>query len=373
MPLLNWVDDGLLTIFFLAVGLEIKREFTVGHLADRRSASLPVAAAFGGMIVPALLYLLIVPPGPWAAGWGIPIATDTAFAVALVVALGRRVPVELRIFLTAAAIVDDVVVILIVALFYSHGLDPVWLVAAAAAAGALVLFNRWGIYRVLPYAVLGCLLWIFLFLGGLHATLAGVLLSLIIPTRPPPDLRSLMTQAGAIVEEEDERTSGGGVLQHRLSTPALRALDAIHDRLESPASRMLRQIEPWSSYVVLPIFALANAGVVLAADYLGGHGALMAAIIVSLVAGKPVGLVLGSFIAMRLGLAVKPGSYSWAQMTGASALGGIGFTMSLFIAGQAFPAAADFAAAKIAIFTASMLAAGIGVVLLWRSGARAAH
>jgi NhaA family Na+:H+ antiporter len=351
MPLLNWVNDGLLTIFFLAVGLEIKREFTVGHLADRRSASLPVAAAFGGMIVPALLYLLIVPPGPWAAGWGIPIATDTAFAVALVVALGRRVPVELRIFLTAAAIVDDVVVILIVALFYSHGLDPVWLVAAAAAAGALVLFNRWGIYRVLPYAVLGCLLWIFLFLGGLHATLAGVLLSLIIPTRPPPDLRSLMTQAGAIVEEEDERTS----------------------RLESPASRMLRQIEPWSSYVVLPIFALANAGVVLAADYLGGHGALMAAIIVSLVAGKPVGLVLGSFIAMRLGLAVKPGSYSWAQMTGASALGGIGFTMSLFIAGQAFPAAADFAAAKIAIFTASMLAAGIGVVLLWRSGARAAH
>lgn len=369
MPLVNWVNDGLLTVFFLAVGLEIKREFTVGHLAGRRSASLPVAAALGGMIIPALMYLLIVPTGSWVNGWGIPIATDTAFAVALVVALGKRVPVELRIFLTAAAIVDDVVVILIVALFYSHGLDAGFLIAAAAATGALVLFNRCGIYRVLPYAILGCALWIFLFLGGLHATLAGVLLALIIPSRPPPDLRSLMTQAGAIVEEEDKRASGNGVLRHRLSAPALRALDIIHDRLESPASRMLRQIEPWSSYFVLPIFALANAGVVITVDYFSGHGLLMAAIIVSLVAGKPFGLVLGSFIAVRLGFASKPASYSWMQMVGASALGGIGFTMSLFIAGQAFPVSADFAAAKIAIFIASILAACIGVVILWRADA----
>lgn len=269
----------------------------------------------------------------------------------------------------AAAIVDDVAVILIVALFYSHGLDPAWLIAAAAVTGALLLLSRWGIYRALPYAVLGCILWVFLFLGGLHATLAGVLLSLIIPTRPPPDLRSLMTQAGAIVQEESKRTSDDGVLQHRLSAPALRALDSIHDRLESPASRMLRQIEPWSSYFVLPIFALANAGVVLTADYLGGHGALMAAIIVSLVAGKPLGLVLGAFIAVRAGFATKPRSYSWTQMMGASALGGIGFTMSLFIAGQAFPVPADFAAAKIAIFAASILAAGIGVIWLWQAGA----
>lgn len=363
MSLRHWINDALLCVFFLMVGLEIKREFTVGHLASRRQAALPIAAAVGGMAVPALFYLAIVPAGPWAHGWGVPMATDTAFAIALIVMLGARVPVELRIFLTAAAIVDDIGAILVVAAFYSGDLNPGYLAGAVAVTGLLAWLNRSGVYRVLPYAILGVALWACVHAGGLHATLAGVVLAFFIPTRPPADLHALMMQANAIVMAEARQ--GGEVLRHGPSTPALRALDAIHDRIESPADRLLRHVEPWSSYVVLPLFALANAGVALSGAVFEGREALMLAIAAGLVAGKPLGLLGAAWLAVRLKLAVKPEEYSWRQLTGAGALAGIGFTMSLFIAGQAFPVAADFAAAKVAVFAASILAALIGVAMLW--------
>jgi NhaA family Na+:H+ antiporter len=363
MPLRHWINDALLTVFFLVVGLEIKREFTVGHLASRRSAALPVAAAIGGMIAPALVYALLVPSGPWAHGWGVPMATDTAFAVALIVMLGPRVPVELRIFLTAAAIVDDIGSIVVVALFYSGALDFVQLGLALLVTGALALLNRSGVYRVLPYLVLGVVLWACVHAGGLHATLAGVLLALFIPTRPPANLRTLTLQADAIIAGESRR--GDEVLRHGPSLAALRALDAIHDRVESPADRTLRHVEPWSSYLVLPVFALANAGVEIGTHLLDGRGPLSLAIVAGLVVGKPLGLMAASALAVRLGLAVKPGEYSWSQLAGAGALAGIGFTMSLFIAGQSFPDHGDFAAAKVAVFAASVLSAVIGVGVLW--------
>lgn len=371
MSLRHWVNDGLLTVFFLVVGLEIKREFTVGHLASRRSAALPVAAAIGGMAVPAALYLLLVPAGPWSRGWGVPMATDTAFAVALIVMMGRRVPVELRIFLTAAAIVDDIGAIVVVAIFYSGELSFAYLGAAAGLTAALALLNRSGVYRVSPYLLLGIALWACVHAGGLHATLAGVLLALVIPTRPPPDLRALQAQADTILAAEARR--GGEVLRHGPSEAALRALDAIHDRLESPADRMLRHVAPRSSYFVLPLFALANAGVSVSTGDLGGHEWLMAAIIAGLVIGKPLGFVAASALAVRLGLAEKPAAYSWRQLAGAGALAGIGFTMSLFIAGQAFPDAAAFAAAKISVFAASVLASIVGVAVLWGASRAAAN
>ncbi len=363
MSLRHWINDALLCVFFLVVGLEIKREFTVGHLATKRQAALPVAAAIGGMAVPALLYILIIPQGPWAHGWGVPMATDTAFAVALIVMMGARVPVELRIFLTAAAIVDDIGAILVVAAFYSGELNLGYLAAAVVVTALLAWIHQSGIYRVLPYMLLGIALWICVHAGGLHATLAGVVLALFIPTRPPANLRALTMQANAIVMAEAKH--GEEVLRHGPSVPALRALDAIHERIESPADRMLRHVEPWSSYAVLPLFALANAGVTMATDVFSGHEALLLAIMVGLVIGKPVGLVAASILAVRLGLAVKPEEYSWRQLGGAGALAGIGFTMSLFIAGQAFPTAADFDAAKIAVFAASILSAIVGVAILW--------
>lgn len=366
MSLLHWINDGLLTIFFLVVGLEIKREFTVGHLASKRSAALPIAAAIGGMVVPVLLFKLVIPGGPWSHGWGVPMATDTAFAVAIIAMMGSRVPVELRIFLTAAAIVDDIGAILVVAFFYSSGLKIAYLAAAAALTVALLVLNRLGIYSVTPYILIGFALWGFVFASGLHATLAGVILAMVIPTRPPANLQALMTQADAILMSEARR--GSEVLRRGPSEPALEMLDAIHDRLESPADRTLRNVSVRSSYIVLPLFALANAGVVLDAAVIRGHESLMLAILLGLVLGKPLGLLGASALAARLGVATKPDAYSWAQLAGAGALAGIGFTMSLFIAGVAFPNAADFAAAKIAVFAASVLAAAAGVLMLWRSG-----
>jgi NhaA family Na+:H+ antiporter len=207
-------------------------------------------------------------------------------------------------------------------------------------------------------------LWVCLHEAGLHATLAGVILAVLIPTRPPPNLHALMAQAQTVLQAETQR-AGGAVMRHGLSEPALAAIDAIHDRIESPADKLLRSVEPWSSYVVLPLFALANAGVALSPDVLQGHGNLMLAIVLGLVVGKPLGIVLAAWIAVRIGIAAKPESYSWRQLLGAGALAGIGFTMSLFIAGQAFPGAADFAAAKVAIFIASLLAGTAGALILW--------
>lgn len=365
LSLKDWINDGLLTVFFLVVGLEIKREFTVGHLASRRSAALPIAAAVGGMVVPASLYALTVPDGSWSHGWGVPMATDTAFAIALIAMMGSRVPVELRIFLTAAAIVDDIGAIIVVAVFYSGDLRLDYLSVALAVAGALVILNQSRVYRTSPYLILGAVLWACVHAGGLHATLAGVVLAMFIPTRPPPDFKSLSMQADAILSGEASR--GSEAYRRGPSEAALRELDAIHDRLESPAARLLRNAGPRSSYIVLPVFALANSGVVVTADVLQGREALVSGVVIGLVLGKPLGMVMAALLAVQLGAAVKPQEYSWRQLAGAGALAGIGFTMSLFIAAQAFPDADDFSAAKMAVFVASILSAVVGTMLLWNA------
>ncbi len=362
LSLVDWINDALLTVFFLVVGLEIKREFTVGHLATRRSAALPIAAAVGGMVVPALLYAWLIPPGSWSLGWGVPMATDTAFAIALIAMLGSRVPIELRIFLTAAAIVDDIGAIIVVALFYSSRVDLAALGWAAVIVALLALLNRSGVYRVTPYLLLGVALWICVHAAGLHATLAGVLLAGFIPTRPPPDYRTLLLQAETILAAEAQH--GGEQYRTGPSAPALQAIDAIHERLESPADRMLRTVGPRSSYVVLPIFALANAGVAMGLGTFSAHGPLLVAIAAGLTIGKPLGFIGASWLAVRCGLASKPREYTWLQLAGAGALAGIGFTMSLFIASQAFPLDTDFAAAKIGVFGASILSGLMGVALL---------
>jgi NhaA family Na+:H+ antiporter len=279
------------------------------------------------------------------------------------------VPVELRIFLTAAVIVDDLVAIAVVAIFYSGHIDAAYAAAAGAVTILLVLVNRSGIYRVLPYALLGLMLWICLHRSGLHATFAGVVLALITPTRPPANLRALLAQAEAVIGTELGR-AGERVLKHGPSEPALRSLDAIHDRIESPAAKLLRSIEPWASYAILPLFAFANAGLVLSPALIAGHLQVASAVAVGLVAGKPLGMLAGAWIAVRMGLAAKPEAYSWRQLAGAGALAGIGFTMSLYIAGKAFTDPADFAAAKLGVFVASIVAGVLGVALLRAGGPR---
>ena len=362
LTLLDWVNHGLLTIFFFVVGLEIKREFTVGHLANFRSGALPVIASLGGIVLPALIYAAIA-PSQLRHGWGIPIGTDTAFAVALIVLLGDRVSIELRVFLTAAVIIDDIVAIAVIALFYSGALSTVSLIVSAAVVVLLIVFNRVGVYGALPYAVCGIVLWFFLHEAGLHATLAGVILAVLIPTRPPANLKALLAQAAMVIHEEDLHR--GEAMRPGPSEPALRTLDTLHSRIESPADKLLRSVEPWSSYVVLPLFALANAGVAWSTDVFHENGRLMVAITLGLVVGKAIGIVTAAWLAVRSGIAVKPEAYSWRQLIGAGALGGIGFTMSLFIAGLAFPNAAEYAAAKIAIFIASVIAAVLGTIILY--------
>lgn len=361
--LLHWVNHLLLSVFFFVVGLEIKREFTIGHLSTFRSGALPVAAALGGIILPAALYATIAPP-ELRHGWGIPIGTDTAFAVALIVLLRDRVPIELRVFLTAAVIIDDIVAILIIALFYSGEIHTGYLIASGVITAVVFALNRSGIYRALPYAVCAGMLWFALHEAGLHATLAAVIMAVLIPTRPPANFSTLMAQAASIIHLEESQA--GQAMRFGPSEPALRTLEAIYDRLESPADKLLRYVEPWSSYVVLPIFALANSGVVWSPGVVEGHMLLIGAIVAGLVVGKPVGIILTAWLAVRAGLATKPDAYTWRQLCGAGALGGIGFTMSLFIASVAFSDPSVFDAAKIAIFLASLMAGSLGLLILWK-------
>jgi NhaA family Na+:H+ antiporter len=232
--------------------------------------------------------------------------------------------------------------------------------------GLLALLNQGGVYRATPYVLLGLALWVCIHGSGIQATLAGIILAMFIPTRPPPNLQALMLQADAILTAESKRETE--VMRYGPSEPALEAWDAIHDRLESPASRMLRFMAPRSSFLVLPIFAFANAGVTLETEVFSGHAPLILGTAVALVIGKPLGYFTASALAVWLGFAVKPGAYSWRQLLGAGALAGIGFTMSLFIASLAFPVEADYAAVKIGVYTASILAGIVGVAILWNAG-----
>jgi len=257
----------------------------------------------------------------------------------------------------------DLVAIAVLAIFYSSGIDLQYLAASVAVTFAMVLLNQGGIYSPLPYGLLGIVLWGCLHSAGLHPTLAGVIVAAVTPTRPPANLHALIAQAETVITHELRRAEEG-VLRHGPSEPALRALDAIHDRIESPASKLLRTMEPWSSYLVLPLFALANAGLDGSATVLEGHGRLIIAIALGLVLGKPIGMAVFAKLAVRFGIAFKPEAYSWRQLTGAGALAGIGFTMSLYIAHKAFADEADFVAAKIGIFLASLIAGGIGTTLL---------
>ncbi len=367
LSLLQWINDGLLTLFFLVVGLEIKREFTVGRLSTARAAILPLAAAAGGIVFPALLYMSIVPKGYLTMGWGTTISTDTAFAIALIVFLGKRVPVELRIFLTASAIVDDLVAILVVAAFYTKEIHYSYIIGAAAVTFMLVVFNRTRFYRPLPYVFLGLALWFCLHEAGIHATLSGVILALVIPTRPPANLRALGAQARSILKTE--ASFNHNFEHHGPSHRALTMLDFIHARIESPADKLLRLVEPVSSYLVLPLFALANAGVMVSTGVFEGNGLFILAIIAGLVIGKPMGVFIGAWVASALKIADKPDSYSWRQLLGAGAIQGIGFTMSIFIASLAFRDE-HFPAAKIAIFIASFAAAALGTVILWKQNGK---
>jgi NhaA family Na+:H+ antiporter len=353
------VNDGLMALFFFVVGLEIKRELVAGELRDRRAAVLPAVAALGGMVVPAAIFLAWNLGGSGSQGWGIPMATDIAFALGVVALLGSRVPAPLKVFLLTLAIVDDIGAIVVIAAFYSDGIRWTWLVEALVVFALVALAQQARVRSLVVYVVLGLAAWLFVFESGVHATIAGVVLGLLTPARPLlPEV-----EAEAIVDELEGRDD--------LTADDVRRVEFLVRESVSPAERVERALHPWTSYVIVPIFAFANAGIVLSGDALTSPSAVLVGVLAGLVVGKAVGIGLFSWIALRLGWGVLPDGVRFGQLLGVAVLGGIGFTVSLFITALAFegePVHAD--QAKIGILRASVLAAAIGSAVLVRLARR---
>jgi Na+:H+ antiporter, NhaA family len=367
--LVHWVNDGLMVIFFFVVGLEIKREVLVGELTTPRRAALPLIAAVGGMAVPALIYIAFNYGGRGQPGWGIPMATDIAFVLGIMAVFGSRIPVSLKVFFTALAIADDLGAVLVIALFYSGEIVMTALGVAAVLLVVLIILNRGHVRHPLPYAILGIGLWLAFLQSGIHPTFAGVLLAMTIPARATAPGGAYVAQCTAAlggIGSDDEEGHGG-----RSQQAAAQTLETIAERIQSPLQRLERALNPWVAYLIVPVFALANAGVDLGGDIVDVLlEPISLGIIFGLVLGKSLGITLFTWLAVRTGLADLPFGVSWPQLFGTSWLAGIGFTMSLFIASAAFPQPALLALAKIDILLASLLAAVIGIVLILATSPR---
>jgi NhaA family Na+:H+ antiporter len=360
------VNDGLMALFFLVIGLEVKRELAVGELSTVRAALLPVAAAVGGMVVPALVFLAVIGDGEGARGWGIPMATDVAFALGALAVLGRRVPAGLVAFLLGVAVIDDIGAILLIAVYYTETLAVGWLAAAAGGLVAMYALQRVGVRYLLPYVALGLVVWFCTFESGVHPTIAGVAIGLLTPVRPFQDPAAVSAEAVRIAHETADEPDDPDADAEHWSRLAWLSREAV-----SPLTRVENNLHEWSSFLVLPIFALANAGIVLDAASLEAATetriALAAAL--GLVLGKTIGLTAGAVLAVRLRVGVLPAGVGWAHIAGVAALAGIGFTVSLFVAGLAYADAADLEAAKIGILGGSVVAAALGLAVLlavWR-------
>lgn len=364
----GWVNDLLMTVFFFVVGMEVKRELTVGELSDRRAAALPVFAALGGMIVPALIFTAFNAGGEGSKGWGIPVATDIAFALGVLALVGRRIPVQLKIFLLALAVADDVGGILIIAVFYTADLDLVWLGAALGFVVLILVMQRAGVRAIPAYWVAGGLLWLATFESGVEATIAGVALGLLTPVRPlyasdPGLARALGRRAADL-----DLAAALPVARDRDAATALALEEAeeLSREARSPLERLEHAISPWSAFLIVPIFALANAGIELSGEALeaAAKSEIAWGVALGLIVGKFVGIFSFSWLAVRSGIAIKPAVFTWAQMAGVAVLGGVGFTVAIFITTLAFDDPVLVEDAKIAILAASLVAAAIGFTIL---------
>ncbi len=363
--LLAVVNDALMFLFFLLIGLEIKRELAIGELSDRRAAALPLAAALGGMILPAGIYLAINAGTPVESGWGIPMATDVAFALAVLSVLRSRVPQAIWAFLLGVAVIDDIGAIIVIAIAYSSGISLAWL---AAAAGALVMMRvliSAHVRALPPYLILALLAWAFTAASGVHATIAGVAIGLLMPARAMQRPAAVSRAAREVADQTSDDPSPPDADDKAWTELAHLSRGAV-----SPASRLIHALQPWSSFVVLPLFALANAGIVLSASTFEAPFSVRAAVGVglALVVGKAIGIPLGAFIALRTGLGRMPEGARWSQMMGVGLLGGIGFTVSMFVTDLAFTDPSMSEAVKAGVLGASVVAAILGALVLARAG-----
>jgi len=366
--LLHWVNDGLMSLFFFTVGLEIKREILVGELATPKKAMLPVIAALGGMIVPGLIYAALNVGLPTIHGWGIPVATDIAFALGAVAVFGRKLPVGLRIFLAAFAIADDLGAVVIIAIFYTK--EIVWsnLIISLFLIFGLAAANFFWIRQTLIYAILGLAVWFFVLGSGVHPTIAGVIVSLFVPARGRYDTDNFLQNIKKITEkfECEEQSCGYSILLNQEHLYAVQALElACHD-VETPLQRLMHALHPWVAFLILPLFAMGNTGLIFKGIVFSEavSNPVIIGIIFGLVVGKPIGILLFSYLSVKTGIASLPQEVRWSHIFGGAMLGGIGFTMSLFLSELSFtdPHIIDYA--RIAILTGSILSAVFGMSFL---------
>jgi NhaA family Na+:H+ antiporter len=362
----HWINDGLMALFFFIVGLEIKRELLVGDLRYPRQAALPIAAALGGAVVPALIYAALNFRGEGLHGWGVPIATDTAFSLGVITLLGTRVRPLLLVFLTAFAIVDDILAVSVIAIFYTASISWPALGIAVALLAALVVANIAGVHRWPVYGLLGLGVWVAIFESGVHGTLAGVLVAMTVPARSWINPSEFLVRARKAIDDfEAACYATAHMLSNEPQQRATQTLEQLCEEVETPMTHLQHRLNPWVAYGVLPLFALANAGIPL----LTGLGEVLASpvswgVMAGLVLGKPLGITLFTWLAVRLGIALKPGAIAWRHIAGVALLGGIGFTMSLFITELAFRNAELAHDARVGILIGSVVAGVAGYLVL---------
>lgn len=364
-PLLLWINDGLMAVFFFVVGLEIRREILVGELASIRKAAIPIAGALGGMLIPALIYLAFNHQGSTARGWGIPMATDIAFALGILALLGRSAPLGLKVFLTAVAIIDDIGAVLVIALFYTSDLSVTALGVAGGVMVLLAVLNRMGARSPLPYALLGIVLWLAVLKSGVHATVAGVVLAFFIPCSRAIDEETFMEKAKSMLDLFASEGKTRGRLLSETQRDAVQSLEVLSRAAESPLTRLEEQLHPWAAFFIVPVFAFANAGVTTQAGLDGlFQDSVMLGVSLGLLLGKPTGVLAFTWLAAKAGIGELPRGVRWIHIAGAAALCGVGFTMSLFIGSLAFELPQNIAHAKVGIVLGSALSAVLGAMLI---------
>ncbi len=371
--LILWINDLLMAVFFLLVGLEIKREVLVGELRSPKKAALPIAAAIGGMAIPGAIYALVNIGHGSMSGWGVPMATDIAFALGVLALVGSRVPVSVRIFLTSLAIVDDLGALLVIAIFYTESIGMDYLGKAGIVLALMMVLNVMGVRRMVVYLLLGVVVWYFVLKSGVHATIAGVLVAMTIPARTRVDQLRYSSFVRSMLERFDGDSKGEekSWTTTRQQSAVLAIEDAGH-KVETPVRRLEHTLIPWVAFAILPVFALANAGVSIgggAVEGDAGDGSLWTnralwGVVLGLLIGKPVGVFGFAWVAQKLGIGMLPEGASWRHVFGAAWLSAIGFTMALFIANLAFADAADLDAAKIGVLGASVVAGVVGLLIL---------
>ena len=368
-----WINEGLMTCFFLVVGLEIKREALVGELASFRQAILPAAGAFGGVLFPALIYWYFNVGTMSESGWGVPMATDIAFVLGALTMLGSRVPSSLTIFLVSLAIVDDLVAVVVIALFYSQALEFVYLGMALLVVGVLIVMNILGTRAPGPYILVGVVLWALIYASGVHATVAGVIVALTIPARSARDTHGFVDEAKTLIKEfQNQRPRDYLIYLRHENQRVLRQLENMFRQVEPPLQRLEYVLHPWVIFGIMPIFALANAGVVLESSLLvkSVTSSQSLGIILGLFIGKQVGIFTATWLALRLRIATLPEGVNLKHIYGGSVLCGIGFTMSLFIAELSFMDRPDLLdEAKVSILIGSLVSGIIGATILYFVGA----